>query len=482
MKPNRLFLLIAALVATTALAACSPFAPGQRNPVPDGLPQQYSEEPQGGEALGQWWRHFGSEELDGLVERALSRGFTLRQYWAKLEQAQAQARQAGADLIPTLNATGDAGHTRAWTKTPSSGGKSLTLTDSYGLGLAASYELDLWGRIRAEAEAGILDAEASREDLNTAAMTVAGSVSEDWVDLAATREQIRLVKDQIKTNEQILAVQMMLFNASQATALDVLQQREALATAKALLPSLETQERTLLNELAILTGQAPGTLELTSSAMPELPAPPAAGLPAALIQARPDIRSAALTLESADWDVTAAKADRLPSLTLSATGEYGGSTLKNLFDAWTLNLGSSLVFPLIDGGTRAAEVDRTRAAAEEQLAVYEEAVFTALQEVEDALVTESGQNRYLSALDEQLVATRQTLAEAKRRYLNGVDDYLAMLSALTSVQSLERTLVQQKAELLKNRIALYRALGGDWTADLTPTGIKPSDISRKSSS
>lgn len=483
----RPFLLAALLAVMLAVAGCSPFAPGQRNPVPEGLPEAYSA-PASAEATGQdgstgrWWRHFDSRALDSLMDRALAEGFTLRQYWARLEQARATARKAGAALVPTVNATGGAAHTRAWTETPQTGAERLTLTDSYELGLAASYELDLWGRVRATAAAGSLDAEASRQDLEAAAMTVAGEVSQAFVDLTATRRQIRLVRDQISTNEQILKVQKLLFEASQATALEVLQQRQSLAAARALLPPLETQEKTLLNQLALLVGQAPGTLEIeTPDALPGLPQPPDAGLPAALIEVRPDIRSAALALQSADWDIAAARADRLPALTLTASGEYSGGTLKTLFDAWTLNLGSSLVLPVIDGGSRAAEVERTRAVAEERLAAYEETVFTALSEVEDALVTESGQNRYLSSLEDQLAAARQTLAEARRRYLNGVDDYLAMLSALTSVQSLERTLIQERADLLKNRITLYRVLGGDWTRALAPSG-PTTDTTRKNAS
>jgi len=461
---------------------CAPFAPGNRDAAPQTLPAHYSLYSPQGEACGQWWQRFNSPQLDTLVDKALADGFTLRQYWAKLEQAQAVARKSGAALMPSLNATGDAGHTRSWSKTPTAGADTLSLSDSFGLGLAASYELDLWGRLRATAHSGILDAQGSREDLNTAAITVAGEVSEAWLDLLSTRQQIRLVHSQIATNEQILNVQNLLFSASQASALDVLQQREALAATRSLLPTLHVQVRTLLNKLAVLTGQAPGTLHLDGDGgLPMLPAFPETGLPADLLAARPDIRSAGLSLSSADWLVAAARADRLPNLTLSASGQYTGSTLASLFDAWSLNLASSLVFPLLDGGTRAAEVDRTRALADERLAAYEETVFTAIQEVEDALSTEAGQQEYLQALNTQLAAARQALGEARRRYLNGVDDYLSMLNALTGVQQLERTLVQEQADLLKNRIALYRALGGDWTDRLTPPGISTNDTSRNHS-
>ncbi|BBD07108.1 efflux transporter outer membrane subunit [Desulfovibrio ferrophilus] len=482
MKHLRLLLLTCVTPLVILAVGCAPFAPEKRDTLSAALPAHYSLYSPLGEAPGQWWEQFNSAQLNMLVDKALSRGFTLRQYWAQLEQSRALARQAGAALTPSLNATGDTGHTRSWTETPSSGADSLTLSDSYGLGLAASYELDLWGRLRATAQSGLLDAQASREDLNTAAITVAGEVSEAWLDLLATREQVRLVRNQVATNEQILSVQQLLFAASQASALDILQQQQTLAATKALLPPLKTQERTTLNELAILTGQMPGSLQLPqSSALPDLPTPPKTGFPADLLASRPDIRSAGLALESADWQIATARADRLPDLTLSASADYGGNTLENLFDAWSLNLASSLVFPLLDGGTRAAEVDRTRALAQERLAAYEETVFTAIQEVEDALVTESGQQDYLLALGKQLTAARLAKEEAHRRYLNGVDDYLSMLNALTTVQTLERTLIQEKTDLLKNRITLYRALGTDWADKLTPTGLILTNITRKHS-
>lgn len=467
-------LVLPALLAL--LAGCAPFAPGPRDPAPDGLPSRYSlydewsrEYP--ADTAGRWWTRFGSRDLDTLMERALADDFSVRQAWARLNQALAEARQAGASLTPSLSASGQAGHTRAWSESPL-GVETFTLGEQYELGLSASYELDLWGRVRATAEAGTLDAASSRQDLETAAATVAESVAEAWADLVAARRQMRLVREQIKTNKDILRVQELLLATSGATALDVLQQREAVAAAEALLPDLATSERTLLNQLALLTGRAPGDLPpLTDRDFPELPAPPAPGLPADLLAARPDVRAAGLTLRAADWEIAAARADRLPALTLTGSGAYSGDGLETLFDAWTLNLAGSLLMPILDGGQRAAEVDRLRAVAEERLAAYEETVLTAVKEVEDALATELGQRELIAALEHQLDAARRARDEARRRYLGGVDDFLPLLNAMTTVQGIERTLVQERATLFKNRVALYVALGGDWTADLTPGGL-----------
>lgn len=462
----------ACILALAVLAAgCAPFAPGPRDPAPGSLPQAYTlYDAWNGDAAPApcgWWTDFNNAELDALVQDALSGDFSVRIAWARLNQAVAAARKAGAGLTPSLSATGGAAHTRAWSESPL-GIETFNLSEKYDLGLSASYELDLWGRVRATAESGTLDALASRQDLETAAATLAANVAKAWTNLMATREEIRVVRAQIKTNEDILRVQTLLYAASGATALDVLEQRESVASAKALLPDLQTRERTLLNQLALLCGRSPGGLpSLTGDSLPPLPPTPATGLPADLLAARPDVRAAGLNLRSADWQIAAARADRLPSITLTGTGSYSGDGYSTIFDAWTLNLASSFTAPLLDGGFRAAEVERLRALADERLATYEQTVLTAVKEVEDALATELGQRDRLAALQSQLRAAHKALAEARSRYLGGVDaTYLSMLRALTSVQSLERTLVQERTELVTNRIDLHVALGGAWTSRL----------------
>ncbi|MGE4299120.1 MAG: efflux transporter outer membrane subunit [Desulfovibrionaceae bacterium] len=475
--------LLAALVALCAVLAaggCSPFAPAPRDAAPASLPGGYvlyDEWPRdAAPSADRWWTQLGGQELDGLMRKALSDDFSIRQAWAKLSQARAEAVQAGASLTPSLSASGDAAHTRSWSK-ERQGKETFSLGEQFELGLSASYELDLWGRVRATAEAGNLDAAASRQDLETAAATVAESVAKAWIDLLATRAQLTLLHAQVATNKDILRVQELLLLSTQASALDILEQQENLASVEAQRPDLVTAERTLLNQLAILTGRAPGTLEIPLGGMlPDLSAPPATGLPADMLAKRPDVRSTGLSLRAADWQIAAARADRLPAITLTGSGSYSGTGLSTVFDAWALKLAAGLVMPILDGGNRAAEVDRLRAVAEERLAAYEQTVLTAVREVEDALATEQGQRSLLAALATQLGLARKAEAEARRRYLNGVDDtFLPYLTAITAVQSLEMSMIQERADLLKNRVALYVALGGGWTSDLTPGGLPSQD-------
>jgi len=206
----------------------------------------------------------------------------------------------------------------------------------------------------------------------------------------------------------------------------------------------------------------PGTVEIREGGLPSAGPLPHTGLPADLLTNRPDIRAAWMRLTAADWDIAAARANRLPTISLSASAIFSSGRFDLLFDNWVRTLAGSLTAPLFDGGSRRAEVERTRAVAEENLAIYSRTVARAFREVEDALVTESSQKAYIALLEEQLDATRLSLENARLQYRNGRSTYLSYLVAWTSVQRLERQLVNERATLIKNRIALHLALGGDW--------------------
>ncbi|WP_319585007.1 efflux transporter outer membrane subunit [uncultured Pseudodesulfovibrio sp.] len=455
----------AAIILLAAfLAACSPFRPDARTDGVAGLPAAYtlySEQPT---ETGRWWESLGNADLNHMVETALAANFDLEQAWARLRQTGAVAVQSSADKYPTLDASGDYKHTRSHTKGTSGG----TVTEeTHSVGLEAGYELDLWGRIEAEAKGGQLDYQASREDVSTSAMTVAGEVVSRWLEIQSQRRKERIIEEQIKTNQTYLELIELRFRNSISTALDVYQQRQNLAKVKALLPPIKSEEQLLLNELALLMGKPAGSVTVPDAEVPEPAKLPGLGLPADLLANRPDVRSAGLALSSADWGVAAARADRLPSLTLSGSGQYTGAQLGTLFDNWILTLAGAVTGPIFDGGYRKAEVDKARAVVDERLAAYKSTVFTAFKEVEDALTEEKWQKEYLVALSAQLEASRVSLREAVSRYAQGLDDYLPVLSALMSVQDLEVTMATERNNLMLYRVALYRALGGTWTATLT---------------
>ena len=201
----------------------------------------------------------------------------------------------------------------------------------------------------------------------------------------------------------------------------------------------------------------------------EMPVPadqPAAGVPAQLLDNRPDIRAGLFRLEAADQDLIAAKADRLPALRLTGGAAYDSSELDRLFDNWLVNLAAGVTAPLIDGGRRRAEVDVTSATVREELALYRQTVLTAVREVEDSLAREMKIREHIGWAEKQLQAAKIALSEARVRYLNGLNDYLPVLTQLLSVQNLEIDLISRREDLLYARIDLYLAIGGTWTAEL----------------
>jgi len=208
------------------------------------------------------------------------------------------------------------------------------------------------------------------------------------------------------------------------------------------------------------------SVSIADSALPELVELPGIGLPADLLAHRPDVRSAGLALASADWSVAEARANRLPSLSLTGTGEYSGAMLTSLFHNWALGLAASVVGPIFDGGHRKAEVEKARGVVDQRIAAYTSTVYTAFKEVEDALVRERWQKEYVSARKAQLEASRRSLREATGRYRQGLDDYLPVLNALLAVQNLEISMADDVTNLLLYRVALHRALGGTWTDEL----------------
>jgi outer membrane protein TolC len=204
--------------------------------------------------------------------------------------------------------------------------------------------------------------------------------------------------------------------------------------------------------------------------MPVIGQLPALGLPADLLANRPDVRAAGLRLQATEWQVAAARANRLPAIRLAAGAQYGRNDLDLLFDTWLLSLAANLTAPIFDGGRRAAEVDRTQAEADENLWAYRRIVLTAIKEVEDALENETRQLEHIEGLIAVREAAQNGLQEAIGRYRNGLSDYLPVLTQLLVVQDLERDLISQRALLVLYRVGLYRALGGGWStyAELEP--------------
>lgn len=454
-------------ILAVLFAGCIPAVHELKEPV--AAPSQFSE-PGSSPLPDKWWLSFEDTVLNSLIEQALSNNFSLKAAWDRLSQAEATARKAGAGLYPTLDAEAGVSQTH------NHADGQTTQSDTYTLGLAASYELDLWGRIRSSRDAATFDMQASAEDLQTAALTLSAQVAGTWYQLVEQYGQLEVLNAQISTNEKALELVTLQFRTGKVGIADVLQQRQLIEATRGEKTQVEADVKVLEHQLSILLGYPPQqTAAPRVSTLLDLAPMPQTGLPAELIQQRPDIRAAYFRVQAADSDLAAAVANRFPRLSITASAETTVGNTEDLFNNWLTTLAANLVAPVIDGGQRKAEVDRTRAAASEALNTYGQTILVALGEVEDALAKEQRQREFIDSLEKQLTLAGQVVERVHERYLQGTLDYQRALDALLSQQVLQRSLLTAKRNLVQDRIDLCRALGTGW--DLERPGQDPSDTS-----
>ena len=435
------------------ITACS--AVPVRDPVAMSLPADFSSS--GAAALpDHWWESLDDPVLDSLVERALAQNFSLQSVWARLDQAAAAERIASAGLYPSLDIEGSA--SRSW-----SHGDSGSTINNFSAGAMASYELDLWGRIDSTSKAAMLDRQAGEAELTAAAISLSAEVASTWYQLVEQYGQQALVNSQLETNDKVLELITLRFRRGKVGATDVLQQRQLVESNRGELANIQSLIDVLEHRLAILLGETPDARVTEPRAeLIQVPALPETGIPVELVQRRPDLRQGFYSLQAADQRVAAAVADRLPRISLAGSSNSTASDANDLFDDWLSNLAGNLVAPVIDGGRRRAEVERTRAVAEQSLNDYRQLLVDALGEVEDALAREQQRRALIDSLDKQLVLSRQVIGRVRDSYLYGAVDYLRVLDVLLTNQNLERNRLTAQRDLLDNRIALYRALAGGW--------------------
>lgn len=416
-----------------------------------------------------WWRSFQYPDLNKLVKQVLSDNLDLKQAWAKLDQARALADQARASWHPRVTAEAGAGRNRVNIQTPT--GSSASYNNRYFSSVGASYETDLWGRISSLDKAAQLDVKAFQGDLESMAMSLAAEVAETWFSIIEQKALLGLVRDQVRVNKTYLKLVQLRYGQGLVSALDVYQQRQQAAGTRAQIPVAESKLRVLFHKLSVLLGQPPRAMNMENKffkinqpvfLLPDLPKFPSKGLPSELLISRPDIQAAKTRIAAADHRAGAAAADRFPSLRFSASGGFRVAELSKVLENLVWDILGSLSGTVWDGGRKSAEVRRTRAVVKELAAKYAQTVLDAFQEVENALVREKYQHIYLEELQKQVNYSKKSLEEARTRYLNGLDDYLRVLTSLKSLQSLEQTQISAKRQLLSYRIQVYRSLGGAW--------------------
>ncbi len=416
-----------------------------------------------------WWEVFGSDELNSLQNQALqslysddkrSGNFDLQLAYTRLAQSAANKDVSEASYLPSLTYQGQGSYSERQTQATDDAAKVRSNGDNYSASLNLSYELDLWGKVAARNQAADYRYQASYEDILAAVLSVSSNITTTYIDIVSARTEIRTLEEQIALNEAMVDIQTTRYMGGQITGSDLLQQQEQLLSTQAGLPALVEQERVLTASLALMLGELPTyPIDIQEQNLPSLPPLPEIGLPAQLIENRPDVRAAKLDLLASDKDLAIAKVGYLPNITLSASTALASGDLSTLLANWTASLLGSISGLVFDGGATGAEEDRLDAVTQGYVIQYTQTVATALNEVNNALMAENVQATYLESVKQQLVFQKALEEKALSSYLAGESTFLAYIIQLQALQNLETTVIKEEAELLKLRVNLYKALG-----------------------
>jgi NodT family efflux transporter outer membrane factor (OMF) lipoprotein len=448
-------------------------SPGARLNESDGAGEMAAGQAAGHVVAGQdpvpvdWWATFGDPELDAIIEVALNRNYDLQAAAARLGQAEAMARMAGADLKPSIGLNLGASRAKQnFVGFPLPGGGVLSTTSTRSSATLDIYwEVDLWGRIRAGASAAVADLQATAAELRGARLSIASRTAKTWFAVLEAREQLRLAENTVASWRTSADQVRARFLKGLRPAVELRLALSTLAEAEAIAELYRQQLDLYTRQLETLMGGYPGgdLLEIFDAGnLPPTPPPPPAGLPADLIGRRPDLVAAERRLAAADQRIREAKRSLYPRLALTASGGSVSEQFADLIDGdfgvWSLAAG--LFQPIFEGGRLRANVDRTRSVSDEIVALYAEAALRAYAEVESTLtaeVTLAGQESALAESSENLVAARRL---ADDRYRIGVGDYLTVLESQSREFRALGALLSVKRQRLDNRIDLFLALGG----------------------
>jgi NodT family efflux transporter outer membrane factor (OMF) lipoprotein len=411
---------------------------------------------------GTWYHGFGSQELDSLVALAQDNGLDVVAAAARVKQADARARQAGAALLPQVDAVG--------TVTRFAGGAHGATgheTDWSAL-ISASYEVDFWGKNRAASNSAKALANASRADLTTVRITLSNAVATSYFQVLSLRERIALARLNLEAAQGILHFTEARYDAGSIGAAELAAQRAAVATSELIIPQLQQQEVEALGALALLVGHTPEGFTVVGDRLEALAEPPlAAGLPSELLRRRPDLITSEYDLQAAHADLIVARAALFPSLNLTASGGMASPAVSAVVNVlagtgWSVTTGATLVQSIFDSGRRRAVIQEATAKQEELVARYTGSILSALLDVEKALAA----IHYLELQKEpqQRNVDQSELASqgAQLRFREGTGEYLAVLESQRTLFAAREQLSQYKLARLQALLGLCKALGGGW--------------------
>src|SRR5262245_51204266 len=414
-----------------------------------------------------WWRDFRSKELTDLMEEAQAANFDVAVAVARIIQADAASKIAGAPLFPSVDLNASATRTRSSLATGSSGtgGGGGSERVNYQAALNASYEIDFWGKNRATSEAAQQIAIASRFDRDTVVISTEVSVATAYFLVLSSQDRLRIARQNVEAANRVLTLIKQRFEAGTASQLEVSQQETLVAQQRATIPPLDQLLRQNIATLALLVGRAPALVKVRGGSVFRLGIPHVtAGLPSELLLQRPDIRFAEAQLASADASVTAARAAFFPSITL--TGQYGiaSTALKNLFTPQAIfyQIAANLAQPIFDGFRLEGQLEQAQGRQLELLSAYRKSIVSGFTDVERALIAVAD-NAELERLQQQVVtASRQAFNIAEQRLREGTVDLTTVLITQQALFNAQDNQVVARLARLQAALSLYQALGGGW--------------------
>jgi multidrug efflux system outer membrane protein len=431
-------------------------------PLEAGLTAQKAE-------LREWWRVFNDAQLGSLVDRSLEGNLDLKEAAARVREARALRGVVAADQFPTVTTRASGEYNRASENSFGNfNGGPGEETDFYDAGFDATWEIDIFGRVRRNVEAAEADIEAAIESHRDARVVLVSEVARNYVEYRSAQARLAIAYENVKTQQDTLGVSKDRLAAGLATDLQVSQATAQLETTRSLIPRLKMDLKRAAFRLDVLLGMRPGTLgpELEArAAVPPTPDEVSVGFPAELLRRRPDIRRAERSLASSTARVGVATADLYPRFTLDGSFGFQSEDLGNWFsaDSRTWGVGPLAVrWPIFDAGRIRSNIQVTEARQEQALVQYERTVLVAYEEVANALVTYARVKERRESLALAVEADRRAVELSQDLWTRGLTDFINVLDSQRALFLAEDQLAASDAEVTTSLIAIYKSLGGGW--------------------
>lgn len=474
MTVNRIapLILLCTALMLPILNGCAVVGPDYKAPTPE-VPEEWNQPEDPAllptrEEIKDWWTVFNDPMLNRLIDEVGKRNLDLRIAVSRVNEARARLGVVAGQQVPVVgfqaSSTAQEG--------PASMGMPTTATTRHSVGLDASWEIDLFGRIARSVESATADFQATEEDRIDVMITVYAEMARTYLAVRTYQARLAAADGNIKSQKEALKLTKQRFKFGLATDLDVAQAEQVLANSEAMVPPLRIELARAINTISVLLGKPPATLWDQLSVPKDIPIPPekvTVGLPADLLRQRPDIRAAERRLAAQTARIGVATADLYPSLSL--TGSIGLGGTGNLFNAGSsfFTFGPSLRWNLFDGGRVRQQIKVEDALTEQAVIIYEKTVLNALNEVENALTAYLEQRVQFEARERSVKASRRAKKLSMQLYKDGLVDYQRVLDAQRVLLDTENQMAEAKGNAAGNLVRLYKALGGGWD----PDEIKP---------